>query len=405
MNASTSFSEARKRSWILAVHPRKYSLLHMIVNRSPHRPLPLWLRVRRSCPSWPHLLLGLSAGWLIFAAQPAWGGPSDIAVRMRCPVLSGVSAAEFEARAKVDLSARSTRGGELDVVCDDLSARIRWRERGGAWFARSMPPTSTPATLVDALLVASKELVEEASRFDKAASGAAGEGPKGAVDATTPSALDLADPAEIERAPGEPGDASRTGKRPRDRATPPEETVSSSDRPLAEPAAPAAWAFGVSAGTQAGLFSLRGTGIVGPSVGVFVELPAGFVTSLVGEYDVAIGAGDVVSVRVASLAAVIAARFGPARAFEVGVGGLAGSVFVSSDAPYQPTSLAQGFWGAIVRGRYALRKDAWRFAFGPDARFHGFQPEIAVEHATVWGVPAVSVGLALEVSRELFGSR
>jgi hypothetical protein len=323
---------------------------------------------------------------------------------MRCAVLSDVSAAEFEARAKVDLSARSTRGGELDVVCDDLSARIRWRERGGAWFARWMPPTSTPATLVDALLVASKELVEEASRFDKAGSGAAGEEPKGTVDEATPSALDLADPAEIERAPRDGGDASRMGKRPRDRATPPEETISS-DRPLAEPAAPGAWAFGVSAGIQAGLFSLRGTGIVGPSVGVFVELPAGFVTSLVGEYDVAIGAGDVVSVRVASVAAVIAARFGPARAFEVGVGGLAGSVFVSSDAPYQPTSLAQGFWGAIVRGRYALRKDAWRFAFGPDVRFHGFQPEVAVEHATVWGVPVVSVGLALEVSRELYGSR
>jgi hypothetical protein len=333
---------------------------------------------------------------------------------VRCPVLSGVSAAEFEARAKVDLSARSTRGGELDVVCDDLSARIRWRERAGAWFARSMPPTSTPATLVDALLVASKELVEEASRFDKAASSATGEEPKGTVDEAPPSTLDPADLAESERAPPEAGDGrakpeagdeSPTGKRSRDRATPSEKNISSSAGPVAEPAGPGAWAFGVSAGTQAELFSLRGTGIVGPSVGAFVELPAGFVASLVGEYDVAFGTGDVVSVRVASVAAVIAARFGSARAFELGVGGLAGGVFASSDAPYQPASLAQGFWGAIVRGRYALRKDAWRFAFGPDARFHGFQPEIAVEHATVWGVPVVSVGLALEVSRELYESR
>jgi hypothetical protein len=160
---------------------------------------------------------------------------------------------------------------------------------------------------------------------------------------------------------------------------------------------PSAW--GVSAGTGAALFSLGGTGIVGPRVGVFLELPAGLVASLTGEYDFALGTGDVVSVRVASVTAVIGTKFGPARAFEVGVGGLAGSVFASAEVPYQPTSLAEGFWGALLRARYAVQSDGWRFAMGPDLRFHGVRPEVAVDRASVWSVPVMSVGLALEVSR------
>jgi hypothetical protein len=106
----------------------------------------------------------------------------------------------------------------------------------------------------------------------------------------------------------------------------------------------------------------------------------------------------------ASAVAVMAARFGPARAFELGVGGLGGTVFVSADPPYQPTSISQGFWGVLVRGRYAFKKDGWRLGGGPDIRFHGFRPEVAVDHVAVWGVPVVSVGLSLEVSRELYGS-
>ena len=197
---------------------------------------------------------------------------------------------------------------------------------------------------------------------------------------------------------------SRTGEDSRDSPTTPEQSASS-DRAGAVFATPREWAWGVSVGTHAALFSLRGTGTVGPSVGIFMSLPAGFVASLAGEYDVAIGAGDLVAARMASAAAVIAALFGAGRAFEVGVGGFAGSVFVTSEPPYQPTSLSQGYWGAIVRGRYALRSDAWRFGIGPDVRFHGFRPEVAVDRAAVWGVPVASVGVALEVSRELYGWR
>ena len=335
--------------------------------------------------------------------SPAWGGPGDIAVRINCPVLSEVSAAEFEARAKVDMSARTARGGELEVLCDHLAARIRWRERGGAWFARSVPPTATPATLVDALLVASKELAEEASREPSVAGDAAKE--QGATpDPTAPSAADVSDAADSRRAPDRARETSRTGEGSRDRPAAREEAASS-DRAGTLSVAPREWAWGVSLGTQAALFSLRGTGMVGPSVGAFMSLPAGFVASLAGEYDVAIGAGDIVAVRMASAAAVIAARFGPAQAFEVGVGGLVGSVFVSSEPTYQPSSLSQGYWGGIVRARYALRWDVWRVGIGPDLRFHGLRPEVAVDRAAVWGVPEASVGVALEVSRELYGWR
>jgi hypothetical protein len=350
------------------------------------------------------LLLGVGAGWPIFAAEPAWGGPSHIAVRMRCPVLSEVSAAEFEARAKVDLSVRSTVGGELEVVCDHLAARIRWRERAGAWFARAVPPTATPSALVDALLVASKDLVEEAAHFDKGATGGAKEQEE-TPDPSASGVTDASDAAESEPAPGRADERPRTEERPHHVAATPDATAPSSDRTRLQSTLSGELALGVSAGAQAALFTLRGTGMVGPSVGVFVALPAGFVASLAGEYDFAFGAGDVVTVRVAGAAAVIAAQFGPARAFEVGLGGLVGGVFVSSEVPYQPTSDALGFWGAIVRARYALGKDAWRFAGGPDIRFHGVRPEVAVDRAVVWGVPTVSVGLVLEVRRELYGAR
>jgi hypothetical protein len=197
---------------------------------------------------------------------------------------------------------------------------------------------------------------------------------------------------------------SQTGDRPRDRADARETAETPSDHRGAGPATPVEWTFGVFLGTQAALFSFSGTGIAGPNVGVFVDLQRGITASLAGEYDVAVGAGDIASVRVASGAAVIAARFGPARAFEVGVGALAGSVFASSELPYQPASQSQGFWGGLVRGRYAPRMNAWRFAVGPEMRFYGFRPDVAVDGAAVWGVPVLSVGIALEVSRELLGS-
>ena len=340
--------------------------------------------------------------WGLLVAKSAWAGPSDIAVRIRCPVLSEVSAAEFEARAKVDLSARAKVGGELEVFCDDLAARIRWRQRAGAWFARSMPPTGTPATLVDALLVASKDLVEEAARFEKAPDGDAAK-ERAALDSGVPidagpsnaSDGEQVPPRVVERSPQErpPSDVARSGG-----AEP------SSDRSTAD-AASQKWALGVSAGTQAALFSTRGTGIVGPSVGIFLSLPGGLVGTLAGEYDFALGAGDMVRVRMASAAAVLSAGFGRARAFELGIGAWAGSVLVGVEPPYRPTSLSQGLWGALVRGRYALRRDAWRVAIGPELRWHGFRPEIAVDHATVWAVPAVSLGLALDVSWDFYGSQ
>jgi hypothetical protein len=324
---------------------------------------------------------------------------------MSCPVLSEISTAEFEARAKVDLSVRTARGGELEVVCDNLAARVRWRERGRAWVARAMPPAATPATLIDALLVASKELVEEATRLEGAKTADRATEQGGASEAMQPMGADLSDPTEAERAPDRARQTSRTGDAAGNRAATPESGMPWRDRPGSMAATPLEWAWGVSAGTQAALFKLEGKGMAGASLGAFLSLPMGLVATLTGEYDLGLGAGDVVSVRMAAAIVTIAARFGPARAFEVGAGGLAGSVFVTSEGPYQPTSDSLGFWGAIVRGRYALGRDAWRFAIGPDVRFHGFRPEIAVDQATVWGVPLVSVGVALEVSRELYGSR
>ncbi|HMI83915.1 MAG TPA: hypothetical protein VK550_07460 [Polyangiaceae bacterium] len=350
------------------------------------------------------LLVALGSAGAILAARPAWGGPSDIAVRIECPVLSEVSAAEFEARAKVDLSARATGGGELEVVCDDLAAKIRWRRRAGAWVARSTPPTATPATLVDALLIASKELVEEASRIDRGAIDDNAGSDQGATsDQPSPSRADGSDSAEGERL----RDSARE-RSPKERSqdpTPRENGAPSGEGATAPPAPSAKGVWSISAGPRAALFSLRGTGIAGATLGGFVEWPAGFVVSLTGAYDVSIGAGDIVSVRAVSAAAMVAAVLGRARAWEVGAGAFAGTMFVSAEPPYQPTSHSLGIWGAVVAARYALRMDAWRLAMGPDVRFHAVRPEVAVDRASLWGMPLVSVGLSIEVSREVYGSK
>lgn len=355
----------------------------------------MWVWRRRAVP---RLLMSLAYGGFLFSAHRAWGGPSDVTVRIKCPVLSEVSTAEFEARAKLDLSARSPRGGELEVLCDDLAARIRWRERDGAWFARSMPSTASPTALVDALLVASKELVEEASHFERASHGSADKGERDTSDLSAPSA------DESSSASGEKTSTPRAERSPAERTererSPGQGPLASRDAEVIERAAPVARAWGVSAGTGAALFNLQGTGVVGPRLGAFAELAAGIAGSVTGEYDFALGAGDVVTVRVGSLTAVVTRSFGRSRAFEVGVGGLAGAAFASAEVPFEPASRLQTFWGALLRARYAFRDQGWRFATGPELRFYGLRPEVAVDRTSVWAVPVMSVGLALELSRE-----
>src|SRR5690242_14467962 len=77
----------------------------------------VWTRMRRSCPmrcrlqtkraALRRLRVQIGLGILFVAGRSAWGGPSAIGVRLKCPQLTEAEAAEFEARAKVDLSARS----------------------------------------------------------------------------------------------------------------------------------------------------------------------------------------------------------------------------------------------------------------------------------------------------------
>jgi hypothetical protein len=360
--------------------------------------------MRRSCHTEGHcrerstprdLALTLAAVSLLTIAPSAWAGPSDVAVRIRCPVLSDVAAAEFEARAKVDLSARSTSGGELEVVCDDSATRLRWRQKGGAWWARSLPPAAAPAAFVDGLLRASEELVEESLRFEgsEAASKDQPAPPEGAASS------DETSDSEITGAPaGSPN--------PPPKAPPPDDTATtepSRDDAPRPPSDPSKWSGGIAAGADAALF-FGGAAIVGPRVGLFAGLPGGWVIQLMGEYDFGLGAGNDVTVGMAGGSGVIAKRFGRADAFEVGVGPVVGSVFASTSGVVQPPSLAELFAGVLVRGRYGLRAGEWRFSMGPELRVHGIRPEIAVDHVVVWAVPPVSVGLGIEVSLELIGS-
>jgi hypothetical protein len=254
------------------------------------------------------------------------------------------------------------------------------------------------------LLRVSEDLVEEALRFEGVLGEDASKDPLASPGPSAASAGEVPDSAAGAAAP----DAS--GK-PAPKAPPPRSTTSAepsappNDRSNEPSGAGAPWVWGVAAGADVALFSFAGDGILGPRVGLFAELPATFVLQLTGLYDFGLGAGDAVDVRMAGGSAVIAKRLGPAESLEIGAGLVAGSVFVTADPTIQPPSLAEWFGGVLVRGRYGLREGGWRFSVGPEIRVHAIRPEVAVDHTVVWGVPLVSVGLGLEVSRDIFGSR
>jgi len=362
--------------------------------------------MRRSCHTGRHcrerttprdLALTLAGVALLTIAPPAWGGPSDVAVRMRCPALSDVAAAEFEARAKVDLSARSTKGGELEVVCDVSATRLRWRQKGGAWWARSLPPPADTATLVDGLLRASAELVEESLRFE-GGEGASKDQP--ALPGPSPASPD--ETSESASSAGAAAKPSRKGAPAETAAT--EERAPSSDGSSTPSGATSPWVWSVAASADAAL-GVGGVAIVGPRAGVVAELRGGWVLQLMGEYDFGLGASDAVTVRMAGASAVVAKRFGSAEAFDVAAGAVAGSLFAMANGSVQPASLSELYGGILMRGRYGFREGGWRFSLGPEIRVYGIRPEVAVDHVVVWGVPPVSIGLGLEISLDLIGSR
>jgi hypothetical protein len=319
---------------------------------------------------------------------------------MHCPVLSDAAAAEFEARAKVDLSARSTRGGELEVVCDDTAARLRWRQRGGAWWARSLSPSTAPATLVDGLLRASEELVEESLRFEVGESA-----PKDEPALPGPGLA-----GSEETSPPAPGAvAPGASAKPSQKAAPAETAASEDRAPSSEGSsqpsgATSPWLWSVAAGADAAL-GVGGVAILGPRAGVVAELPGAWVLQLSGEYDFGLGAGDAVTVRMAGASALVAKRFGSAEAFDVAAGAVAGSLFATANGAVQPPSLSEFFGGVLVRGRYGFRQGGWHFSMGPEIRVYGIRPEVAVDHVVVWRVPPVSFGVGLEISLDLIGSR
>jgi len=359
------------------------------------RRIPLLSRLRRKVATFAAM-----SGTLLCASSKALAGPSDITVRMHCPVLSDIAASEFEARAKVDLSSRIPRGGELEVDCDGLAAKIRWRTAGQVWLASSVPPTATSAAFVDALLVASKELVERNVRDANRGKDAKAEGEQPA-----PSATEVPESLSTEPESEPKGEQARQAERPRRLAKVVPMAPPSPEKPNAASAGkPGTWAVGVLAGTQAALYSASGAGIAGPKVGAYFDWGGWLTASLSGAYDYGIGAGDIASVRLANAIALFAARLGPDRVFELGAGGYAGLVFVSAPSPYQPTSQSQYSWGALVSARYAPRLSAWRLAIGPDLRIQGLRPDVAVDGVQVWRVPEVSAGFTFELGRELYSS-
>jgi len=275
---------------------------------------------------------------------------------VHCRALSPDMAAEFEARVRVDLSVRSAQGGALEVVCDDFVARVTWLPDKGGRFARSVP-TSTDR-LVDALLVAVADVARQATDAQQGTD---------AVRAVFP-------PASSEPAP----------------------------IPPAAELAPKGLALGVALGAQAAVFP-TGQGTLGPELGLLVGLPANLVAGIYGDYDVGLGAGEFVGIRLMGGTALLSRWFGERGAIEVGVGTTAGVVEVSTVPPFGPSPQSATFLGGVVRARYAMQTEAWRFAFGTDLRFYGAPTTVAVNGAAVWRLSEVTAGVCFDVTTRIYG--
>ncbi|MET0592635.1 MAG: hypothetical protein ABW133_08050, partial [Polyangiaceae bacterium] len=184
----------------------------------------------------------------------------------------------------------------------------------------------------------------------------------------------------------------------RDEAAAPRSAVSAPSTPWGN--------LGLSVGSQALLFvsHANGTGMMGPNIGVYAVLP-GFVAHLSGEYDFTFGEGDQLSVRVANGSALALFGLDSRRTFEIGGGFFAGGVFAEGFGWLQPRTQSEWFWGATARARYAVEAGGWRLAFGPDFRFYGYRPQIAIDGAEAWGLPVFAAGISLDLFRELYGPR
>jgi hypothetical protein len=274
---------------------------------------------------------------------------------VHCRVLSPERAAEFEARARVDLSVRSPQGGNLELTCDDFTAQVAWLPERGGRFTKSVP-TGTER-LVDALLVAVAELAQQASDVPKSADTVGFAPPPPSSDVSVPPAAALAPKKGL--------------------------------------------ALGIALGAQASVFP-TGQGTLGPELGLLVGLPANLVVGVYGDYEVGLGTGEV-GIRQVGGTALLSRWFGERGGIELGVGATAGLVQVSSLPPLGPSPQSAPFLGGVARARYAMQAEAWRVAFGADLRFYGAPTSVHVNGTTVWELSEVTAGVTFDVTTRLYG--
>jgi hypothetical protein len=331
------------------------------------------------------LLLG---AWVALGAERrAWAGTSDIVTRVACPALPTDIRAEFEARAQVDLTLRSAGGGDLEVICRDLTAKVTWRPKAGGSFERDAS-AATPGGLVDALLFAVAELASESAR---AQANRPPPPPTGADTAVAPSTPD--------------GAAESTAESPAD-AVPP---AAAGERRSAGGGLPAI-PIGITGGGTASLFSTSGAGAAGPHAGFIFRLPASLLLTLEGGYGFGFGAISPVSVHTLETSAVVSTVFGSGRTYELGGGVLLGQLSASATGLYSPQSDTKVYFAALARARYGGMVGGWRLAFGPEVRLNLPPTEVVVRTSgtgsenTAWDISAVTVGITLDIATSLYGS-
>ena len=308
------------------------------------------------------------AGILVIHARTSWANPSNIATEVRCPALSADVRAEFQARAQVDLSLRSPEGGHLQVVCEGFGALLTWRPRRGGTLERAVPEVLGSSALVDALLIVVADLAGQ-NRLTSA-----------------------------ERAKNEIQEQMEKQDEEGETAAP--KSPTSFDTSIADSRLGSPWL--VSAAVLLGVGASAhdtASGMAGGRLGVVLGLPSQFHVSLYGDYSVGFGQPGDVGIRAVGGTLLASRWFGSDRTFEAGMGvgllRLSGSFLAESQSTVFLTGMAHA--------RYALEFGSYRVALGPEVHFHGQNTTFVVNGVSVYQVPYVTAGIALDLTARWYG--
>jgi len=300
------------------------------------------------------LLLGLTSGTSASAEQGA--------VAVACPSLGVEPQSALAARAEADLLVRGT-GGKLSIVCTGSSATLTFLVADGPGQPATLPLPPEPRAAIERILEALDELLPRAPSWSAPAA------------APPPPVLAPLPPVALPPAP--------------QRLMPPppvqqEERTEDWDRAGVE----------LGAGVETELWSSAAAGALGPRLGLSWAPEPVWALRLSGGPSWGLRAPEGVSGFLLRLEVGAEVRFGPERSFRLAATVLGDRLAAASD----DQSTSDFSPGGVLRASYGAWLGGVRLSGGPLLVLHPGAVRVELGARELYRIPAVTGGLAVEVS-------